>query len=29
MEEFLKRSKGTTLTALFVDDDKLKIIRNH
>jgi len=22
MEEFLKRSKGTTLTALFVDDDK-------
>ena len=22
MEEFLKRSKGTTLTSLFVDDDK-------
>ena len=22
MEEFLKRSKGTTLTALFVDDDE-------
>ena len=22
MEEFLKRSKGTTLTALFVNDDK-------